>query len=134
MEGRARRGACPLAGGLVGGYRSWRCSVCGEPVVEGQRFLWLPGGRVVHLECVQGLLAERRGEVPRGLVALLDAVEAVSYAIVRLKGAERLAAGTGEEDVLREQRKRLEGAAALLEKRLEEALREAGVELGASEA
>jgi len=118
-----------LAGGLVGGYKSWRCSVCGEPVVEGQRFLWLPGGRVVHLECVYGLLAERRDEVPRRVAALLDAVEAVSYAIVRLKGAERLAAGTGEEDALREQRKRLESAAALLEKRLEEVLGEAGVEL-----
>ena len=113
----------------VGGFQQWKCIVCGEPVVEGQRFLWVPRRGFVHLECVLGLLGEK-GSLDAETLALLLASEAVSYAIVRFKDAERL---VGEHSVLVENRKKLEGVAAAVEKALAEKLEALGVSLGGGE-
>ncbi len=113
----------------VGGFQRWRCIVCGEEVVEGQRFLWVPRRGFAHLECVLGLAADRGVSLDPDTLALLLASEAVSYAIVRLKDAERLA-GEASGLLVVEQRKRLEGAAAALEKALVERLERLGIRLG----
>ncbi len=112
----------------VGGFQTWKCIVCGEPVIEGQRFLWVPNKGYAHLECVKGLIAEKSVSLDPDTVALLDASEAVSYAIVRVKAAARLASGNVAEELV-SSRKKLEGIAARLEMMLYEKLKEKGVEI-----
>ena len=114
-----------MTAGRVGGFKSWRCSACGEQIVEGQRFFVLPRVGLVHAECVWGLLGGGRGSVDPDLLALLDASEAVSYAIVRFKQAERAAGASSR--LLSSARKRLESIAAELERELGRALEERGV-------
>ncbi len=111
------------AGG-VGGFKKWKCILCGEDVVEGQRFIWVPQRGYAHIECVKARLAAS-GRLDQDVVALLDASEAVSYAIVRLKAAARLAS-RGVAEFISEHRRRLEGVAAAVEKRLVEKLEEQG--------
>ena len=110
--------------GRTGGFKTWKCSVCGEQIIEGQRFFVLPRVGLVHAECVWGLLAGREVVDP-DLLALLDASEAVSYAIVRLKQAERAAGASSA--LLASARKRLESIAAELERELARRLEERGV-------
>ena len=69
--------------------RKWRCVLCGDEVVEGQRFTVLRDG-FVHLECLYEKLV-REGRVNPDIVALMDAIEALNYLIVRVKEAKRLA-------------------------------------------
>ncbi|MCE4620355.1 MAG: DUF2175 domain-containing protein [Desulfurococcales archaeon] len=94
----------------------WKCVLCGEDVIEGQRFFYIPGKGYAHAECVYERLAEKG--YSREVAALMDANEVLAYAIVRLKEAARIA---GEGEVSKEitdARKKIEGLAAKLEKML----------------
>ena len=95
----------------MGELKKWTCALCGDVLVEGQRFGFIPGKGYVHLEC----LYERIAPQDRDVVALMDANEVLTYAIVRLKEAARIA-GSGEvREALVEARKRIEALAAKLE-------------------
>ena len=110
-------------------FSKWKCFICGGEVVEGQRFLWLPGRGYAHIECFVNSLREKLGErLPGDLLALLEVEEALAYTITRLKQARWL---TGSEELRREideERKRVEGLAARASKKLSELLEGYGLE------
>ncbi len=104
--------------------------MCGEPVVEGQRFAWIPGRGYAHFECLLSVLRERfNGSVPGDVLALVEAEEALAYAITRLKQARWAASSDGVRGVVDELRARVEGVAARAAKALAEVLEERGVVL-----
>jgi len=109
----------------VGGFKRWKCVLCGEDVLEGQRFIYIPGRGYAHIECVAGLASER-GAVDSDVAALHAASEVLSYAIVRLKEAARMASSEGARGKIDEARRRVEGVAALVEKALVDLLAEKG--------
>ncbi|GEM_PF-248826 len=76
--------------------KKWTCGVCGGEVIEGQRFTFLGSLGAVHVECLTARLAGSLRIDERDLLALLDANEALLYAIVRLKEADKIA---GSEEV-----------------------------------
>ncbi len=96
--------------------QKWKCVLCGEDVIEGQRFFYIPGKGYAHAECVYERLSSKKYN--RDVIALMDANEVLAYAIVRLKEAGRMA---HDKDVVEEitmARKKVEGLAARLEKLL----------------
>ncbi len=96
-------------------YKSWKCGICGEPVVEGQRMVVLAKLGYVHIDCFYEMLKEKYREgVPRDIIALSDANEALAYAIVRLKQARRITGGETVE-VLEETRRRIEDLASKID-------------------
>lgn len=78
-------------------FKTWKCGFCGGPVIEGQRFAWLPDKGYVHIECLhKHVRSKYPGGIPARLWALLNVTEALSYTIVRIKQAQR-EAGEDEE-------------------------------------
>lgn len=71
----------------------WKCALCSEEIVEGQRFTFLGSLGAVHHECLTATVLSKN--LNRDMVALLDANEVLLYAIIRFKEAEK-AAETGE--------------------------------------
>ncbi|MDT7888963.1 MAG: DUF2175 family protein [Desulfurococcales archaeon] len=69
-------------------YKIWKCGICGEQVIEGQRFLVIKNLGFAHLECVVSELVKKYQSISREALSLLEANEALTYAIVRLKTAE----------------------------------------------
>ncbi len=102
--------------------RKWTCYICGDDVVEGQRFTVTSKG-FVHLECLYRRIAEKG--LSNDIVAYMDALEVLNYAITRFKEAELIAASAEVRAALQETRRVLEAEAAKVTKRLVEA---AGVE------
>ena len=102
--------------------RKWKCYICGDEVVEGQRFTVTSKG-FVHLECLYRRIAEKG--LDNDTVAYMDALEVLNYAITRFKEAELVATGSEARAALQETRRILEAEAAKITKRLVEA---AGVE------
>ena len=92
----------------------WKCVLCGDDVIEGQRFFYIPGRGYAHAECVYERLADKG--YSREAVALMDANEVLAYAIVRLKEAARIAGKGSVADEITSVRKEVEGLAARLEK------------------
>jgi len=75
---------------VSGEFKMWKCGICGGPVIEGQRFAWLPGKGYVHVECLHRHVRTRYPDgIPSQLWALLNVSEVLSYAIVRIKQAQR---------------------------------------------
>ena len=111
-----------------GGFKRWKCVLCGDDVIEGQRFVFIPRRGFAHLECVSSRVTAS-GALDAEVAALLDAVEVVSYAIVRLKTAERAAPGGRVSREVGEARKKIEGLAARLEAVLVEELARKGLDL-----
>lgn len=109
-------------------FKRWKCILCGDDVIEGQRFIFVPRKGFAHLECVISRAAAA-GAIDRDIAALLDSVEAVSYAIVRLKGSQRAVNDGKLYDEIDQARKKVEGIAARLEAILAEELARRGVEL-----
>ncbi len=107
----------------IGGFKKWRCILCGEDVIEGQRFVYIPNRGYAHVECIAGLIAEK-GVVDGDIAALHSASEALSYGIVRLKEAARLASSDDAARIIDEARRKLEGLAAMVEKALADKLKE----------
>ena len=105
--------------------RKWRCVLCGDEVVEGQRFTVLRDG-FVHLECLYAEIASR-GRLDPDTLALMDIVEALNYLIVRVKEALRLARDQRIRDMLDAVRVDAEKHAAQLSALLE---KRAGLEEG----
>jgi len=95
-------------------YKIWKCGICGEQVIEGQRFLVIKNLGFAHLECVVGELAKKQQGISREALALLEANEAITYAIVRLKTAEIEAEGEHLKSLLAAARKDLEKHSAFL--------------------
>jgi len=92
--------------------RKWQCALCGGDVVEGQRFTFLPGKGAVHVECLNAYVLKAASDKMKA-AALLDANEALLYAIIRLKEAEKLLEGEAREAV-EEARKAVEKSAGKL--------------------
>lgn len=102
-------------------YKVWRCGICGENVVEGQRFLVIKDVGFAHLECVVDE-ASKKGQVSREVLSLLEANEAITYAIVRLKTAEAEASEERFRALIASARKDLEKHSAFLGNELGKAL------------
>lgn len=96
--------------------RRWVCIFCQGEVVEGQRFTFLPGRGAVHVECLESRIISKRGDPDT--VAILEANEALLYALVRLKQAERIARDARSE--VEALRREVEGLAGKLARRLGE--------------
>ena len=97
--------------------RKWRCVLCGDEVIEGQRFTVLKDG-FVHLECLYEKIAGS-GRLDPDIVALMDIVEALNYLIVRTKEALRIARDEKLKDMLNAVRIDAEKHAAQLSALLE---------------
>ena len=95
-------------------YGKWKCALCGEDVIEGQRFFYIPGKGYAHAECVYEEITGSK--LFRDKIALMDANEILAYTIVRLKEATRIAESSKVKDELVSARKKIEGLAAKLEK------------------
>ena len=96
--------------------RKWKCVYCGDDVIEGQRFFWIPGRKgYAHIECVYERLLSQAGENLRDLVAVMDANEVLAYAIVRLKEASRMASSEEVKEEITRVRREIERLAAELE-------------------
>ncbi len=109
-------------------FQEWKCVICGAPVVEGQRFAWIPGKGYAHLECLLDRVREAfDGRIPGDVAALLEAEEAIAYAITRLKQARWLAVDRSIVEEIDEERRRIEGVAARNAKKLLDLLEEHGV-------
>lgn len=98
--------------------KKWKCAICGEDLIEGQRFAYLPGRGYAHIECLYQRIAETG--LDRDTVALMDANEVLVYAIVRLKEAARIAASEKVSSEIASVRRSIEGLAERLEKLLAE--------------
>jgi len=95
-------------------YKIWKCGLCGEQVIEGQRFLVIKNLGFAHLECVVGELVKKQQGISRDALALLEANEAITYAIVRLKTAEVEAGDEHLRSLIASARKDLEKHSAFL--------------------
>lgn len=95
--------------------KKWKCVICGQDVIEGQRFIYIPGKGYAHIECYYESIREKAGP---DHVALMDANEVLAYAIVRLKEAARLAKSDNVREEITLARRKIEGLAARLEKTL----------------
>jgi|DewCreStandDraft_3_1066083.scaffolds.fasta_scaffold01881_4 hypothetical protein len=95
-------------------YKVWKCGICGEQVIEGQRFLVIKNIGFAHFECVVGDVIRRSQNISRDLLSLLEANEAITYAIVRLKTAEAEAGSDQLRSMVAAARKDLEKHSAFL--------------------
>lgn len=112
-----------------GGFKRWKCVLCGDDVIEGQRFVFIPRRGFAHFECVSSKAASSAAFNAEA-AALLDAVEAISYAIVRLKTAQKTAPkGSRASEEIGEAGRKIEGLAARLEAVLVEELMKRGLDL-----
>ncbi|MEZ0290792.1 MAG: DUF2175 family protein [Sulfolobales archaeon] len=103
-------------------YRTWKCGICGESVIEGQRFIFVKDLGFVHLECaIERLLGKE--SVSRDIIALLDANEVITYSIVRFKDSEIKASSKETKDLLINMRRELEKISAQLSSKLLEFLK-----------
>ncbi len=99
-------------------YKTWRCGLCGENVIEGQRFLFLRNLGFVHLECLIEKLSEKN-LLSRDVIALIDSNEVLTYSIIRLKQAEIMSSDSRIKEILLSIRKELERRSAVLSSELE---------------
>jgi hypothetical protein len=106
-------------------YKTWKCGLCGETVIEGQRFLFIRDIGFAHFECVVEKLTRNLENVNRDLTALLDANEVITYSIIRLKDAEAKASDQEIKNLLIGVRKELEKYSAQLSSGLSKYLKEA---------
>ena len=111
---------------MVIGIKKWRCSICGEEIIEGQRFAQL-GDAYVHLECVRRITASKLKAIPRDLEAIMDTLEATLYALVRTKEALSYASKSDVREILEKHLSMLEDQALILSIVVEGELRDAGV-------
>ena len=95
--------------------KKWKCVLCGQDVIEGQRFIYIPGKGYAHIECTY---ERAREKLSPDVVALMDANEVLSYAIVRLKEAARIAESEEVRGEITGARYKIEGLAAKLEELL----------------
>ncbi len=95
-------------------YKVWKCGLCGEQVIEGQRFLVIKKIGFAHLECVIEELVKKNPNISRDALSLVDANEAITYAIVRLKTAELQAQSETQRSMISAARKDLEKHSAFL--------------------
>lgn len=101
----------------------WKCGLCGEEIVEGQRFTFLGGLGAVHHECLAATVSG--GNLSRDMVALLDANEVLLYAIIRFKEAEKIAE-TGEvKSIIAEARRDVEKLAGKISNAITAAFKQA---------
>ena len=96
--------------------KKWKCIICGEDLIEGQRFGYVPGKGYAHIECFYERIAERG--LDRDTVALMDANEVLLYSIIRLKEAARIAMSKELKDELVSIRRKIEDLVEELERKL----------------
>ncbi len=99
----------------MGNLSRWKCFHCGDDVIEGQRFTFIPGKGPIHVECLNEILL---GKPTRNRVALAEANEALLYVIVRLKSAERMASDTELKQYIASIRKEIEKQASTIANKL----------------
>jgi len=98
--------------------KKWKCIICGEDLIEGQRFGYVPGKGYAHVECFYERIAERG--IDRDTVALMDANEFLLYTIIRLKEAGRIAKSHEVKDEIITIRRKIEDLVEELERKLSE--------------
>ena len=103
--------------------KRWRCVICGEDILEGQRFTQLSEG-YAHIECIREKAAEKHGSPPRDMEALLDALESALYGIVRAKEAARYASDEDVRRIIEKYRQMLEEEALIMSVALESYLKD----------
>ena len=89
----------------MGNLSKWKCFHCGNDVIEGQRFTFIPGKGAIHVECLNELILKSPS---RDVVAIADANEILLYTIIRLKEAERVAETPEVKDRITRIRKEIE--------------------------
>ncbi|MCE4628321.1 MAG: DUF2175 domain-containing protein [Desulfurococcales archaeon] len=99
--------------------KKWKCILCGQDVIEGQRFIYVPGKGYAHIECAY---ERAKDKLSPDVVALMDANEVLAYAIVRLKEAARIAESEQVKSEIVGARYKIEGMAAKLEELLSKLL------------
>lgn len=82
--------------------------------MEGQRFLVIKNIGFAHLECVVEELLKRHQSISSDALSLIEANEAITYAIVRLKTAELEARSDSLKTLVSSARKDLEKHSAFL--------------------
>jgi len=102
-------------------YKVWKCGICGENVIEGQRFLFLRNLGFIHIECLIEKLSEKN-ILSRDIIALIDSSEVVTYSIVRLKQAELMSSDNKIKELIVSLRKELEKRSVSLSNELEKYL------------
>ncbi len=70
--------------------KKWSCFYCGQDILEGQRFTFLPGKGGVHLECLNKYVVIDKKAIDSDVIGLLDVNESLLYTIIRLKEAEKI--------------------------------------------
>ena len=110
-------------------FKKWSCYLCGDIVIEGQRFGWIPEKGFVHMECLYEYIAKSfGGRIPSDISALLELEEIAGYGIVRVKQIESIISEELKGQV-ESGRHKLEGLSALAGKLLKETLKKYGIEL-----
>ena len=110
-------------------FKKWTCFLCGDTVIEGQRFVWMPDRGYAHIECLHEVLRDKfNGAIPADVEALVDLDEVIAYAIVRSKQVEKLLDEETRAKV-EEARHKLEGLSALASRLLKDKLDNYNVEV-----
>ncbi len=107
----------------------WSCYYCGDDVIEGQRFGYLPGKGFLHMECLYEAISKKFPDgIPKEVLAALELEELAGYTIIRVKQLEAMLSGEEKEGFTRI-RKRFEGISAESGKILHSLLERYGVEI-----
>ncbi len=94
-------------------YKKWSCYLCGDIVIEGQRFGYIPEKGFIHIECLREYISNKfGGSIPIDVEAALDLEEIAAYGIIRVKELERIVGGELREKI-ESGRHKLEGISAL---------------------
>jgi len=99
----------------MGSRTKWNCFYCGDEVIEGQRFTFIPGKGAVHIECLNEIILRAPS---RDVIAVSDANEALLYTIIRLKEAERIAGTSNVKEEIARIRREVERLAGNIVKLL----------------
>jgi len=110
-------------------FRKWSCYLCGDIVIEGQRFGYLPDKGFIHIECLYESISKHfNGRIPSEVIALIDFDEVAAYGIIRVKQVEKVLPEDLRKPV-ESGRHKLEGLSALAGKLLEDVLKKYDVNL-----
>ena len=114
---------------MVERFKKWNCFLCGDIVVEGQRFGYIPDKGFMHIECLREKITKLfNGNIPAEIGALLDLEEISAYGIVRVKEIESLLDNELRK-MIEGSRHKLEGISALAGKLLKDTLKKYDLDL-----
>jgi len=77
------------------GLKKWSCFVCGEDVIEGQKFTFLDN-RAVHLHCLEKYTVDKLSNEPEKLHRALTLIRALDISATALVGYKTIKLAQGE--------------------------------------